>query len=115
MPPHISHIGVHDHGFNNVSMYGTLLSVQAEGRIADEGCERAFYEVALKSSCAVQAAKWTDTRDGSFSHSSSGPHSLFLDTIRTLRTLACVHRLGHALLGENDRKISLLDRLLQHS
>src|SRR3954447_3688577 len=25
MAPHLTHIGVHDHGFNNVSAYGTLL------------------------------------------------------------------------------------------
>src|SRR5689334_1592923 len=25
MAPHVSHIGVHDHGFNNVSTYGNLL------------------------------------------------------------------------------------------
>src|SRR5699024_8637103 len=25
MAPHITHIGVHDHGFNNVSTYGALL------------------------------------------------------------------------------------------
>jgi len=115
MAPHITHIGVHDHGFNNVSTYGNLLRLMGEGRIADEGWERAFYELALKSSGAVQAARWTDTRDGGFIHSFNGPHSLFVDTIRTLRALACGHRLGHALLGENDRKISLLDRLLQHA
>ena len=25
MAPHVSHVGVHDHGFNNVSTYGNLL------------------------------------------------------------------------------------------
>src|SRR5215471_4413781 len=25
MAPHVSHMGVHDHGFNNVSTYGNLL------------------------------------------------------------------------------------------
>ncbi len=34
MAPHISHIGVHDHGFNNVSTYGNLLRLMNEGRIA---------------------------------------------------------------------------------
>jgi len=34
MAPHVSHIGVHDHGFNNVSTYGNLLRLMSEGRIA---------------------------------------------------------------------------------
>ena len=32
MAPHVSHIGVHDHGFNNVSTYGNLLRLMKEGR-----------------------------------------------------------------------------------
>ena len=35
MAPHVSHVGVHDHGFNNVSTYGNLLRLMNEGRIAD--------------------------------------------------------------------------------
>ena len=30
MAPHVSHIGVHDHGFNNVSTYGNLLRLMNE-------------------------------------------------------------------------------------
>ena len=48
-------------------------------------------------------------------HSFNGPHSLFIDTLRTLRSLALAHQLGHVLLDENDRPISLLDRLIQHA
>src|SRR3569623_324186 len=33
MAPHISHTGVHDHGFNNVSTYGNLLRLMVEGRM----------------------------------------------------------------------------------
>src|SRR5450755_3588212 len=33
MAPHITHLGVHDHGFNNVSTYGNLLRLMNEGRI----------------------------------------------------------------------------------
>ena len=32
MAPHVSHIGVHDHGFNNVSTYGNLLRLMHEGK-----------------------------------------------------------------------------------
>ena len=31
MAPHVTHIGVHDHGFNNVSTYGNLLRLMNEG------------------------------------------------------------------------------------
>src|SRR6476660_7135792 len=30
MAPHVSHTGVHDHGFNNVSTYGNLLRLMHE-------------------------------------------------------------------------------------
>src|SRR5215217_1126693 len=33
MAPHVSHSGVHDHGFNNVSTYGNLLRLMHEGKI----------------------------------------------------------------------------------
>jgi len=116
MAAHVSHIGVHDHGFNNVSTYGNLLRLMNEGRIAEDLWERRFYEMALKVSGAVQAARWSRTADGGgYICSFNGPHSLFVDTIRTLRALAVGHVLGHALMGENDKKISLLDRLAQHA
>jgi unsaturated chondroitin disaccharide hydrolase len=116
MAPHVSHIGVHDHGFNNVSTYGNLLRLMGEGRIPEDAWERRFYEMALKVSGAVQAARWSRTADGGgYIYSFNGPHSLFVDTIRTLRALAVGHALGHVLMGENDKKISLLDRVAQHA
>ena len=33
MAPHLTHMGVHDHGFNNVSTYGALWRLAREGRI----------------------------------------------------------------------------------
>jgi hypothetical protein len=115
MAPHLTHVGVHDHGFNNVSTYGNLLRLMDEGRIPEEAWERRFYELALKCSGAVQAARWTPIAGGGFIHSFNGPHSLFVDTIRSLRALAWAHRLGHVLMGENDRRISLLGRLFDHA
>ena len=116
MAPHITHIGVHDHGFNNVSTYGNLHRLMAEGRIPEDPRERDFYELALKLTGAVQAARWSKTNDGSgYVYSFNGPHSLFADTIRSMRALAVSHKLGHVLMGEKDTKISLLDRLLQHA
>ncbi|MFV0337201.1 MAG: glycosyl hydrolase [Chthoniobacterales bacterium] len=116
MAHHITHIGVHDHGFNNVSTYGNLLRLMTEGKISENAREREFYELALKCSGAVQAARWTpiSTGDG-YIYSFNGPHSLFADTIRSLRALAVSHSLGHVLMGEKDLKISLLQRLIQHA
>ncbi|MGA2033190.1 MAG: glycosyl hydrolase [Thermoguttaceae bacterium] len=140
MASHVSHFGVHDHGFNNVSTYGNLLRLMNEGRLDDDPWQRRFYELALKLSGAIQARRWTplrtedakgtvpvscdrnrspdENRDSpppGFIYSFNGPHSLFVDTIRSLRVLAIAHRLGHALMEENDRRVSLLDRLLAHA
>ena len=116
MAPHVTHIGVHDHGFNNCSTYGNLRRLMLEGAIPENAWERHFYELALKASGAVQAARWTPIQGGNgYIHSFNGPHSLFSDTIRTCRILGVGHQLGHVLMGENDRRISLLDRLIQHA
>jgi len=115
MPPHVGHFGVHDHGFNNVSTFGNLLRLMNEGRIAEDPWQRRYYELALKLSGAVQARRWSRISSGGFIYSFNGPHSLFVDTIRSLRSLAVAHRLGYALWEENDRKVSLLDRLFAHA
>jgi unsaturated chondroitin disaccharide hydrolase len=116
MATHVSHVGVHDHGFNNISTYGNLLRLMREGKIPFHEREKDFYELALKVSGAVQAARWTRLANGTgFIHSFNGPHSLFVDTLRSCRSLAVAHRLGHALMGEQDAKISLLQRLVEHA
>src|SRR3954467_14759648 len=115
MASHVSHVGVHDHGFNNVSTYGNLRRLMAEGKIPENAWERNFYELALKVSGAVQAARWSNTAEGGgYIYSFNGPHSLFVDTIRSARALVLAHQLGHALMGENDTKHSLLDRAIEH-
>jgi len=115
MASHVTHVGVHDHGFNNVSTYGNLLRLMNEGRIAEDAWERRFYELALKATGAVQASRWTALPgDIGYVYSFNGPQSLFADTIRSMRALAVSHQLGHVLMGEGDRPISLLGRLLQH-
>lgn len=115
MVSHVSHFGVHDHGFNNVSTYGNLLRLMKEGRIPHREWEQHFYELALKLSGAVQAQRWTNITDGGYIYSFNGPHSLFVDTIRTLRALVLSHELGHAIWTENEAKISLLARAILHA
>src|SRR5947209_8035144 len=84
MATHVSHVGVHDHGFNNISTYGNLLRLMHEGKIPFNEREKDFYELALKVSGAVQAARWTRIADGGgYIYSFNGPHSLFIDTMRS--------------------------------
>lgn len=116
MAPHVTHTGVHDHGFNNVSTYGALLRLMNEGRIEENAWERRFYQLALKASGAVQAARWANTRDGGgYIYSFNGPQSLFVDTIRSCRALAMAHQLKHAFMGERDDPICLVGRIVEHA
>jgi hypothetical protein len=116
MARHVTHTGVHDHAFNNLSTYGNLRRLMREGRMPHEDWELAYYELAIKVSGAVQAARWSPAGGlGGYIYSFNGPHSLFIDTMRTLRILGLAHQLGHILLGENDLPISLLARLIQHA
>jgi len=115
MAPHLTHMGVHDHGFNNVSTYGALWRLAREGRFEANEWEVRFYELALQASGAVQARRWTKLPGGGFIHSFNGAHSLFVDTVRSLRALALGHVLAHRLAEEQDEQVSLLERLVQHA
>jgi len=114
MASHVGHFGVHDHGFNNVSTYGNLLRLMLEGKIESNSWEREFYELALKMSGAVQARRWTRLSQGGFIYSFNGPHSLFVDTVRTIRSLMISHYLDHAIWAENDVEINLFERGIDH-
>ena len=126
MAPHVTHVGVHDHGFNNLSTYGNLRRLMHEGRIPLDEWEMAFYDLALKSSGAVQAARWSGVPVGKASgksanstslgyvYSFNGPHSLFVDTMRTVRIMGVSWQLGHSLMHENDRSANLLKRSVLH-
>ena len=113
MASHVSHTGVHDHGFNNLSTYGNWLRLQREGRLPAD--HAGLCELALKVSGAIQAARWSKIHGGGgYIYSFNGPHSLFVDTLRSVRIVMVAHVLGHRLMGENDAAHSLLDRGLQH-
>lgn len=115
MTAHVSHFGVHDHGFNNLSTYGNLLRLLNEGKIPEDKWLREFCTLALKLSASVQAQRWTPIPEGGFIYSFNGPHSLFVDTIRTIRILNVGHLLNHHASAENDIKISLLKRAYLHA
>ncbi len=125
MAAHVTHIGVHDHGFNNLSTYGNLRRLMLEGKIKHDEWEMNFYELAIKASGAVQAARWSGTQpDASaitahapalgYIYSFNGPHSLFVDTMRSTRILGVAWQLGHKLMHENDRSADLLKRSVLH-
>jgi hypothetical protein len=115
MPVHVTHFGVHDHGFNQISTYGNLRRLVGEGRIALDSWQMEYFNLALKCSGAVQAHRWTDLGSGfGYIQSFNGPHSLFIDTMRTLRVLGMAHKLGHVMKGEGDKVIPLLGRLVAH-
>ena len=125
MLAHVTHTGVHDHGFNNLSTYGNLLRLWHEGRLGRDEHERLVYENAIAASGAVQAARWQGTPPVKSEHTANapglgyiysfnGPHSLFIDTMRTTRILGTAWQLGHALMHEGDRRADLLKRSVLH-
>ena len=59
MAIHVSHTGVHDHGFNIVSTYGNFLRLSRAGRLDEHAGERRECELAIKVSGAVQVSRWT--------------------------------------------------------
>ena len=129
MASHVSHVGVHDHGFNNISTYGNLRRLMLEGKIPHNQDELNFTEIAIKASGAVQAARYAPTAyqkpwspsggsgvvPGGYIYSFNGPQSLFADTMRSMRALVVAHQLGHVLMGEGDKPINLLHRAIEHS
>jgi len=114
MAHHVSHFGVHDHSFNNVSTYGSLLRMANQSKFDASPGEIEFYKLAVKISGAVQAKRWSEINQGGYIYSFNGPHSLFIDTIRTCRILLVAYALKHRMLDENDKEIDLLERAITH-
>ncbi|MAU08332.1 MAG: glycosyl hydrolase [Anaerolineaceae bacterium] len=116
MPSHISHTGVHDHGFNILSTYGNLRRLILEEKSGLDAGDLAECVLALKLSGAVQAMRYQKCETGKgYIYSFNGPHSLFADTIRSMRSLAMSHHLGHHLIGEGEMHVNLLQRALEHA
>lgn len=112
---YLTHTGVHDHGFNIFSSYGHLWRMGLQKLYTCSQEELARYQLAIRVSGSVQASRWTKNEDGTgFIHSFNGPHSLFVDTIRTCRILELAWMLGQVLKTEGDEEISLLERAIQH-
>jgi len=100
---------VHDHGFNNISTYGNLLRLMREGKIPSttgEGFLRTGLESLRRGTGGALDA--TGRRLWNLSLV-QWPALAVRGTIRSLRVLAVAHQLGHVLMSEGDRRISLLD------
>lgn len=115
MAPHLTDFAVHDHGFNIVSTYGNLWRLAGRAGSGAGACEVRLCEQALRVSGAVQARRWAGLgEEGGYIYSFNGPHSLFVDTVRTLRSLALAHLLGQGLRDQVGREVPLLARLESH-
>lgn len=126
MLPHVTHTGVHDHGFNNLSTYGNITRLIREKKIKDTAGIESVCTTAIAASGAVQAARWSGVRQEfksphsantqglGYIYSFNGPHSLFIDTMRTTRIMGVAWQLGHVLMHENDRAANLLKRVVLH-
>jgi unsaturated chondroitin disaccharide hydrolase len=116
MAGYARNIEVHDHGFNIVSTFGGLLRLAREGKFEAREDETSSYARTLQISGAVQASRWTKTADGrGYIYSFNGRHSLFADTIRSLRSLALAHALRGKAGKRLRRQLWLLRRLIQHA
>jgi len=117
------------HMLPHVTHTGNLLRLPQEKRMhtsGGDGWEEVAYANAIAASGAVQAARWSgtpgkpDSKHAGHSaslgyiHSFNGPHSLFIDTMRTTRILGVAWQLGHDLMHEGDRKANLLKRSVLH-
>jgi hypothetical protein len=109
------HTGVHDHGFNIVSSFGAVLRLIGEERIGDENGLGRLCAFACRCSGSLQVQRWTQLADGGgFVFSFNGSHSLFIDTLRSLRSPALALQLGAEPRAEGERRVDLLGRLLAH-
>ena len=115
MAPHLTHMGVHDHGFNNVSTYGALWRMAREGRIEADDWEVRFYELALEGQRRRSGAA-LDVDPGRRVHPFVQRRTF---PVRRHDPIAAgaraAHHLGHRLVEEQDAQVNLLARLLQHA
>ena len=86
-----------------------------DGKLEAGQCGAGLLRTGVKVSGAVQAARWTSTADGEgYIYSFNGPHSLFIDTVRSLRSLAVADHWGTSCWAK-ETAVSLLQRLIEHA
>ena len=103
MAPHLTHMGVHDHGFNNVSTYGTLLAARARGahsRRASGRCASTSSRSRSAARCRRGAGRRSRTAASS-TPSTARTRCSWTRSARCARSRSA-HPLGHALMEEQD-------------
>ena len=111
MAPHLTHTGVHDHGFNNVSTYGALWRMAREGRIDGGDVGDAVLRARAQSERRGAGAA-VDADSGRRLHLFVQRRALALRRHDPIAPRArAAHMLGHRLLEEQDAQVNLLSRL----
>ena len=110
MAPHLTHVGVHDHGFNNVSTYGALWRLAREGRIEASRLGAAL----LRARAARSAARCRRGAGRRCPTAATSIRSTARTRCSSTRSARCARwrsrtSLGHRLVEEQDAQISLLD------
>ncbi len=117
MAPHLTHVGVHDHGFNNVSTYGTLWRLAARRPLSTppSGSVR-FYDAGAEGQRRGAGAA-LDADPGRRLHLLVQRRALAVRRHDALAARAGARRtvLGHRLVEEQDAQVNLLERLVQHA
>ena len=116
MAPHLTHVGVHDHGFNNVSTYGGLWRLAREGRIRCAAVGSPF----LRARAEGQRRRPGAALDARCPTAATSIRSTARTRCSSTRSARCArwrvaHRSGIACSRNRTRPISLLERLVQHA
>ena len=116
MSPHLTHVGVHDHGFNNVSTYGDAV---APGPRTAHRC-RCLADPFLRAGAESQRRRAGPALDARCPAAAS-----FIPSTARIRCSStpfdrcgrwpCRIALGHRLSDEQDAQVDLLERLVQHA
>ena len=115
MTPHLTHIGVHDHGFNTVSTYGALWRLAREGRF-EASMGTALLRARIESERS-RAGPAMDAPAGWRVHPLVQRRALVVRRYDSLAACPGARSLPSdiVLFDEQDRRVSLLGRLVQHA
>ena len=116
MAPHLTHVGVHDHGFNNVSTYGALWRHGARGPhrgVASGSGGSTSSRSRSAAPCRRDAGRRCPTAATSI-RSTARTRCSSTRSARCARSRSRTS-LGHRLVEEQDAQVNLLTRLVQHA
>ena len=115
MASHLTHVGVHDHGFNNVSTYGNLWRLAREGRIDATAWEVAFLRARAESQRRGAGAALDATRGRRVHPFVQWTAFAFRRHDPVAASPGARTHARPAPDGGTGRRVSLLDRLVKHA